>query len=1025
VFPYAEKPYFLTLNKYKIFSQTRAKTIWVIGLIWGLLPQVDAQQQITKNFSIAEGLPNNAIRSLFLDSREILWIGTENGISVKRNNEFISFFMEDGLAFNNCWDITEDHHGQVWFGSYGGGVSMFDGSTFHQIKEGLYTPFIRNMHVFGEHVWVGTTNGLNLIHTKTLEVIRVSDSQGDEALNFISGFFEYENRFFYTTYRNGVYEVVPSSGGGYRAVLLNRLEYIYGIHHDDSLLYIAGREQISQYTLTSFLSTNPLPNFTHSSTNFYKFQQTENFGLLGVGMGLYSPNGGVFGIERKSLNPLNQPLNIKSSNLWSVAYNSRSDILYVGSLDKGLYEINLSKRLLLFESNNQEILGFAGIDTLDVILQSNGLFFQASKMLISKNEFKRAQARYFNNPRSWIPAIKDDFYELNEQLTSGEIIFYGLQVNQESYWINSNVGLYEVSKKGSIIRYLPLHTFVFGFTPEGYLIESNPFGGMRIYPDLNSPDRYTYYSANHPNTPNMLSQIIGKEDRTYFASVFAGLFRLDKKGLFSLKENGVWGIEKIKSIYATTSNQLIVGAEFGDIFVIEDGKEFKELLHIPKSKIYGNSIVGVKSYADALFILTEKGVNVYQDGVVKLIDEEQGLKKTLIKSFKIIHETLYLGYEDAYVSIHLPSLLKDTYQSYELKVSKLLVNYEKIQSVENRWFNYHPDNISLKNPPVSISIEVQPHPLLYPEKLQYRYRITSQQEWTPFSKSNEILLTNLNHGNYTIEVEVFDLHSGKSEYFSLFTVRIMPPIYLEVWFILLVILLLSLLILGIFQIRVSQIREAEAIRRKIAETKIEALRSQMNPHFIFNAINSIQYFILKNDSEKAMAFLGKFSRLIRKTLENSKNNLIKLSAEIDYLHSYMAVENERMAQRIQCKVTYHDSLDPEYIDIPPMLIQPFIENAFVHAFPPTIQKPSIEVHFEQLSKGNISCIISDNGRGFTTKGQKSHRSRGLELVSERISLLPNALPDAISIKSDEENGTVIKVKIPVNTRGPMNKYGKI
>ncbi|UJP66011.1 histidine kinase [Mongoliitalea daihaiensis] len=1011
------------MNKHIRIWLTQAKTIWVIGLIWGLLPQVEAQQQITKNFSIAEGLPNNAIRSLFLDSREMLWIGTENGVSVKQNNEFLSFFMEDGLAFNSCWDITEDHHGQVWFGSYGGGVSMFDGNTFHQIKEGLYTPFIRSMHVFGDHVWVGTTNGLNLIHTKTLEVIRVSDSQGDEALNFISGFFEYENRFFYTTYRNGVYEVVPSSAGAYRAELINSLEYIYSIHHDDSLLYIAGREQISQYPLTSFLSTNPTPNYTQSSTNFYKFHQTENFGLLAAGMGLYSPNGGVFGIGSENLNPLNQPLNIKSSNLWSMAYNPRSDILYVGSLDKGLYEINLSKRLLLFESNNHEILGFAGIDTLDVILQSNGLFIQANKMLVSKNEFKRAQARYFKNARSWIPSIEDDFYELNEQLTSREIIFYGLKVNQESYWINSNIGLYEVSKKGSIVRYLPLHTFVFGFTPEGYLIESNPFGGMRIYPDLNSPDRYTHYSTSDPNTPNMLSQIIGKEDRTYFASVFAGLFRLDKNGLFSLKENGVWDVEKIKSIYATTANQLIVGAEFGDIFVIEDGKEFKELLHIPKSKIYGNSIVGVKTYADALFILTEKGVNVYQNGVVKLIDEEQGLRKTLIKSFKIIHETLYLGYEDAYVSIHLPSLLKDTYQSYELKVTKLLVNYEKIKSVENRWFNYHPGNISLKNPPVSISIQVQPHTLLYPEKLQYRYRITSEQEWTPFSRSNEIFLTNLNHGNYSIEIEVFDLHSGKSEYFSLFTIRIMPPIYLEAWFILLVILLLSLLILGIFQIRVAQIREAEAIQRKIAETKIEALRSQMNPHFIFNAINSIQYFILKNDTEKAMDFLSKFSLLIRKTLDNTKNNQIRLSSEIDYLRSYMSVENERMGNRIQWEVSLDESLDPEFIDIPPMLIQPFIENAFVHAFPPAIEQPIIRVSFEKVSMGNITCIIWDNGIGIAPKSQKSHRSRGLELVSERIGLLPKALPEAISIVSKEQFGTEIRVKIPVNTHGPMEKIG--
>lgn len=992
-------------------------------LLLGVGPLL-AQQQITKNFSIADGLANNSIRSLYVDSRDFLWIGTENGVSLKRNQEFLNFFMEDGLAFNSCWAITEDAQGKMWFGSYGGGISMFDGKSFHSIQRGLFTQFIRTLHSSRDYIWVGTTNGLNLIHTKTLEVKRVQGSQGEEELSFISGFFEIENRLFFTTYRNGIFEVTESNGT-YRAKKRNSYPYIYQIHQEGDNILVSGREAILSFSVQSLISENPVPSHVLESSNFYGFQKTKEFGLIGSATGLYSPNGGVFQIDEGLLQPLNYRFAVESKNLWSIAYHNKQKVLYIGSLDKGLYEVNLSERILLFNTHKIEILGFEGEGKLEAVLQSNGLYIPNKKKFLPKTTFKQAQVNYYKNPQAWSPMPEADFYELNTQLSAEEILFYGIKLHKNTYWINSNAGIYQLSKSGKILRYLPLHSFVIGFTPDGHLIESNPYGGLRIYPNAGQPKNHLYYSSKIPETPEMLSQIIHKNDRTYFSSVFSGLFRFDKNGFFSFKESGLWDIEKIKTVYVTSGNQLVVGAEFGDVYLLEDGDSFKEALKIPKQAIYGNTIVGVLAYQDALLILTEKGLNIYQNGFVKLIDEEQGLKKTIIKSFNLLGDDLYLGYEDGYIKIHLPFLLRDSYQSYELKITKLMVNFEPIQTSQMEWFSYQPQHIVLKKTPTSLVIQIQPHTLLYPKKLQYRYRISSDQEWTPFSKSSEIFLSYLNYGDFSLEVEVLDLDSGKLEYFNLFTIEALPPFYLRTWFVISIIFLSLVTTIIIFKFRINQIRESETIERKMAETKLEALRSQMNPHFIFNAINSIQYFILKNDSEKATQFLNKFSHLVRKTLENSKSNFIKLSVELEYLRAYMAVENERMNNRVQWSINYNESIDPEFIDIPPMMIQPFIENAFVHAFPPSITHPTIQICFEEINRNNITCKIVDNGIGVSVKTQKSHRSRGLELVSERISLLANALPDAITILSEEKHGTTIMVKIPVVTRGKMNKMTKL
>ncbi|TVP45544.1 MAG: histidine kinase, partial [Mongoliibacter sp.] len=149
-----------------------------------------------------------------MDSRGILWIGTENGLAKMENGVLVSFFTSDGLAFDNCWAIAEDHLGQMWFGSYGGGVTLFDGKQFQVFdqSDGLIDNHIRHLYPYKDKILVGTENGISIIDVKDREIESLPQTKRDPALNYTSGFFQHNNILYYTTYRQGVYEIIFESG---------------------------------------------------------------------------------------------------------------------------------------------------------------------------------------------------------------------------------------------------------------------------------------------------------------------------------------------------------------------------------------------------------------------------------------------------------------------------------------------------------------------------------------------------------------------------------------------------------------------------------------------------------------------------------------------------------------------------------------------------------------------------------------------------------------------------------------------
>jgi LytS/YehU family sensor histidine kinase len=227
--------------------------------------------------------------------------------------------------------------------------------------------------------------------------------------------------------------------------------------------------------------------------------------------------------------------------------------------------------------------------------------------------------------------------------------------------------------------------------------------------------------------------------------------------------------------------------------------------------------------------------------------------------------------------------------------------------------------------------------------------------------------------------------------------------------------------------RLESERTKAELQQRAAELEMQALRAQMNPHFIFNCLNAINGFILTNDSETAADYLTKFSRLIRMVLNNSQKKLISLEQELETLDLYLYMEHLRFTNNFHYQINCDDSIDALSIFIPPMLFQPFAENAIWHGL---LHKEGngellISLHLE---KDIIHCTITDDGVGrkkaamLKSKSVEKNKSMGLQITKNRIALLNQDLNSEtffeIQDLEDEygnATGTKVNLKIKIES----------
>lgn len=276
----------------------------------------------------------------------------------------------------------------------------------------------------------------------------------------------------------------------------------------------------------------------------------------------------------------------------------------------------------------------------------------------------------------------------------------------------------------------------------------------------------------------------------------------------------------------------------------------------------------------------------------------------------------------------------------------------------------------------------------------------------------------LKPGRYHVRIQATDLATGTNSNVVYVHVHIWPAFYQTGWFVVLVIFISALLLTLLFYVAVKAIKARELSKRKLMEKmhalENVALQNQMNPHFIFNAINSIQDYVLSNRRETAHHYLAEFAKLVRLTLNNNRKKMVTLNEELKLLNIYVSLEEQRIKDKIDLRVTMAAHINPDEVLIPSLLLQPLVENAIWHGLANTGREKWIAISFEAENE-HLAIGVCDNGRGLSA-GDTEHESHGLNIIRERIKLLYKKEPDFTyyHMKNNAgHTGVTVKLVLPL------------
>jgi len=301
------------------------------------------------------------------------------------------------------------------------------------------------------------------------------------------------------------------------------------------------------------------------------------------------------------------------------------------------------------------------------------------------------------------------------------------------------------------------------------------------------------------------------------------------------------------------------------------------------------------------------------------------------------------------------------------------------------------------------------------------YKLVGYDKNWSISNTGDIQYTNIGYGNYTLIVYGVNNDGLRNKIPYSINFIIKRPFWFTWWFILIIVILIMVLIYisaHYWRKRIEKKeRDKAVINQKVAEFKMTALRSQMNPHFIFNAIGSIQHFILQNEAKQSYNYLAKFSMLIRNILNNSREEYISLEQEIITLKLYIELEQIRFTNPFEFIIDMDETIDME-IDIPTMLIQPYIENSIWHGLMPKSSGGILELILRKTDS-TLHVIIRDNGVGRKMKTAHQHISKGMSITEQRIETLEATSQKKfntriVDLKDEQGNliGTEVNLIIP-------------
>ena len=978
-----------------------------------------------KNITINDGLPSNNIKCIFKDSRGILWIGTEDGLCSYNGKDFKIYNQNNGLKYNNVWSITEDNDHNLWFSFYGDGIAKYDGKKFHYFnsKNGLIHNSVRKLHYSKKYncLILGTENGLSLFDGKKFKSF-VEKTPLDKFQ--VMGINEDEGQVLVSVNWYKTFSLLLDNDIT-KAKLIQKFEPIHSFSSfvKNNIYYSGGSDN---FLYQRNLKTNTVK--ITPSNKIWDFASDSNNNIYGASWNVNDPSGGLYKISNCKLEDITKKSNITSTSLWCLYFDKKTEQLWVGSTDKGLFVVDFSNKLKVFDPN------YFGLNKLEIqslfTAKDNSIWIGARDNIIvlkpnltydildEKTIWNKIEAFLKNKILS-----KDEQYKYNEFKLRKGFTCLNIVSDKDGYiWVNTTHGVFCFDNKFRLMYY------EFGQGNGGNIAFSN--NDEIIYTAFYNntfliKNKFNWESSSvlpkeNKNTPSDILKITKDKNTIWLGSYLKGLFRYTDGKFYSLNKLGQFHEKNIRDLIVDHKGNILVGTNLGNVYVLQLNKNSVKTIAKYRSnlEIVGNTITFIEEVNGYYFIGTNKGINLFKNHkLIKVLDKSEGISDLQINDcVKNSAGNLILATNSGLITLNANKVIESINSSYDkIELNNLKVNGSDSLFAKNIVFGIlKTDSIQLKHFQNDIEIHFSTNNLFNAEKNVYRYKIEGLDNyWTNYESIDKINLRGLSNGNYKIIIEGKNIGSGELLKAKTIHLLISPPFWKTPLFIVSIIFLFLILIYLIVKTRIKQIEKQSAIQntfnKRLAESRMEALQSQMNPHFIFNAMNSIQNFIIDNKTDDALMYMGEFSKLVRQTLNNSSKQFIKLKEEIQYLETYVNIERMRFPYGIEFNLEIDKSVDILKTEIPPMLIQPFVENVFVHAFDSDSKDAELTIRLTKIAN-DLHCIIKDNGQGINTvKLSKIHESRGIKLVQERFDLFQSNA-ESIIINSEMNRGTTVLLK---------------
>ena len=932
-------------------------------------------------YTTKEGLPSNSVYRTIIDKKGFLWVAGESGLSRYDGRTFKNYFTTEGLPDNEITELIVDSSGMVWAlafrkkpAYYNEKKDRFENSDtdpeLNKIEIGNI--MISNPLQFGGIVF--SNNDRDVFVYKNKKVTAWKNVYSEKVRPRPEMVIDYQPDKYIVISRDSLRYM--ENGKITRAIPFG---YTFGFgEYFNNTLYI-----LQPQGIISFI-------FDQNGGILSRQQQQYPFMLKvmcrsGKDLVVTSVSGYTYTVDAGTLTLKD---NIFSQIIIRSVMEDKNGNYWLASKDEGLIKIQ-QKRISSYTENKELEKNFNAVLKADKLIVGNnkgelyiydGLY--GTKKIILNTEENRSD--------TWVRNI--------------------LELQQDIY-VATQTGSFIIDKKSFVIK----KSFQEGAnksTKAAYKLNDSTLllGGHA--------QLFAYNVNSGKFTDSVLKRItaIGADERKriYIGSI-DGLYRRDKDSLFYFGRQNKALTYRIVSIVNTRDGLLWVGRSSDSILVLKDDKP---VAGIPLGTTLPGKICKTmySNKPGEIWIGTDKGLNKlsYRFSNEKLVynniyfSTADGLIGEQVNDITIKNDTVYVATTGG-IS-YLPANLQLPLADIATFITRVSVNNIDTAILSSYTLPFSKNNIRIEFSAVDLT-GFNPF---------FEYSINNR-DWVRV-ENNLLSLQNQPPDNYTIKIRSIKRDGTPSSQFATIIFRIKTPFWKSSWF-WAALALSGFAAILFFNQRRNRLRQKKAVdkittEKKLAELEMQALKAQINPHFVFNCLNSIKGFIYEKNYVQADIYLDRFSDLMRSTIDNSDASVISLEEEIKYLDNYLQLEKLRFEEKFDYQIVADAGINKEKTFVPAMLLQPYVENAIRHGVRFLENRKGLITINAIVEDGFLICSIDDNGIGreaaasLKSKNHIEYQSRGMNISKRRADLYK--IEQQIIDKKDEEGnstGTTIILNI--------------